>query len=193
MPLCYLGTAKSQYLRADLLCYRGAMTEEGLETFTERFNRLTASMSRKQIGQLLDLTDGAVRKLQEGTTQSLKAHGAIALARRLEVSVEYLAERGPLPKLPVSKLERSLHAMNERERGELTGIRNLALTEPPLVLQPLWAELRRLDRKIDNMAESIAETAVRRARALIETQASASTQRGQVPTESPASRGRKAR
>lgn len=93
----YLRTDQSKDLGTGFLCYSPPMTDAKAETFTERFNRLTDRLSRKQIGQLLDLTDGAVRKLQNGMTQTLKAHGAIALARHLQVPVEYLAERGPLP------------------------------------------------------------------------------------------------
>jgi hypothetical protein len=72
------------------------MAEE-METFTERFNRLTGDMSEAEIGVELGIGSSAVRKLQHGTTKSLKAHAALRLAKRVGVDVAYLSHRGPLP------------------------------------------------------------------------------------------------
>ena len=123
------------------------MADEGaLETFTERFVRLTAALSRKELGQILDLTPGAVLKLLNGDTQSLKAHGAIALARKLGVPVEVLAERGPLPR---DERRASIAAFTDglRTRAELAAATPPAASaemEPrlPAALRELVEELR---------------------------------------------------
>lgn len=117
-----VSAARTPPLGADRSRYNARMEDDdGLETFTERFVRLTRDMSRKEIGQVLDLTESAVKKLVEGQTQSLKAHGAIALARRLGVSVEYLADRGPLPAMPSrpSEPRRGDESALDRERDRV--------------------------------------------------------------------------
>lgn len=66
------------------------------ETFTERFNRLTSSMTDTKVGSILGVTEGAVRKIRRGDTQTIELHRAIRLCRELGVSTYYLAgEREP--------------------------------------------------------------------------------------------------
>jgi transcriptional regulator with XRE-family HTH domain len=60
------------------------------ETFTERFNRLTANMTDGQLMDQLGLTMTALRKIKDGTTRTLKLRGGLRLARYLGVSPWYL-------------------------------------------------------------------------------------------------------
>ncbi|MDB5069548.1 MAG: hypothetical protein JWM87_659 [Candidatus Eremiobacteraeota bacterium] len=66
------------------------------ETFTDRFNRLTSDLRDVEVASLLDLTEGAVRKLRRGDTQTLKLDAALRLCKRLGISPWELAgEREP--------------------------------------------------------------------------------------------------
>jgi len=109
------------------------------ETFTERFNRLTRGLSRKKIGQILDLTDGAVRKLQDGTTQTLKAHAAIALAAKVGVPVEYLSAQGPLAPLEPSLSGEGATLPKASSLAEM--LSHLPEGQPKKVLQELNRQL----------------------------------------------------
>jgi len=68
------------------------------ETFAERFSRLIKErgLTDTEVASLLGVSEGAVRKIKRGDTQSLKLHGALRLAKRLSVTPYYLAgEREP--------------------------------------------------------------------------------------------------
>ena len=95
------------------------------ETFTDRFNRLTGAMKDADVASILDLTEGAIRKLRRGETQTLKLHGALKLARRLGVTPWYIAGLSddplavPLEVLaetekPVKDALARLHALEEK-------------------------------------------------------------------------------
>lgn len=61
------------------------------ETFTERFNRLTADIKPTRLAMILGISEAGLRKLRVGDTQSLKLTSALRLARELGVSPWYLA------------------------------------------------------------------------------------------------------
>jgi DNA-binding Xre family transcriptional regulator len=67
------------------------------ETFTERFNRLTAGMNDGELAMTLDLSMAGLRKIREGQTQSLKLHGALRLCRKLRITAWELAFGEPEP------------------------------------------------------------------------------------------------
>jgi hypothetical protein len=71
------------YPRPHLTVYPGGMSGE---TFTERFKRLTAGIPEPELLYILGIKDGALTKLQDGTTQSLKLEAGLRLADRLGVS-----------------------------------------------------------------------------------------------------------
>jgi len=56
------------------------------ETFTERFKRLTAGIPEPELLYILGVKDGALQKLIDGSTQSLKLEAGLRLADRLGVS-----------------------------------------------------------------------------------------------------------
>jgi transcriptional regulator with XRE-family HTH domain len=125
------------------------------ETFTERFNRLTADLKDAEIASLLGVTEGAVRKLRRGETQTLKLSlGTLRLAKRLGVSHLYLASLtddvgSPTP--PVRGLHESPGELDDDALAEMRATREAldefwnALPElqlPPDVLQALQARRR---------------------------------------------------
>jgi hypothetical protein len=84
-------------LRRDFPPYLELVPEE---TFTERFNRLTGHMSEQELCYVLDLSAGAVHKIRDGRTQSLKLDSALRLCERIKISPWYLAGRAdPVPSL----------------------------------------------------------------------------------------------
>ena len=95
------------------------------ETFTERFNRLTSDMKDSEIGTILGLTFGGVRKIKEGQTQSLKLDAALRLCARVGVSPWYLAgqmepsamqpvDHPPGPEEEFRELQREVRDLNRR-------------------------------------------------------------------------------
>lgn len=72
------------------------MGSRAKETFTERFNRLTAHLSDAELAVTLGVSVSAARKLRTGDTQSLKLQQALRLCRKLGISPWELAgEREP--------------------------------------------------------------------------------------------------
>lgn len=61
------------------------------ETFTERFNRLTAHLSDAELAVALGLSVSAARMLRSGETRSLKFAPAMRLCKRLGISPWELA------------------------------------------------------------------------------------------------------
>lgn len=91
MPLVYSSPYLSQYPSTDSASYRRGVTDEAPETLTERFNRLTAQLSETHVASIMGVTEGAVRKLRRGDTQSYDLKRALRLCRELGVSPWYLA------------------------------------------------------------------------------------------------------
>lgn len=94
----------------------------GAETFTDRFNRLTAHLSVTKIAGILDVTEGSIRKLRRGDTQTIELHRALRLCRVLRVSPFYLAgEREP------ALQEIEAESYNTREITRLAPVDEMAL------------------------------------------------------------------
>lgn len=71
------------------------MSVRGGETFTDRFNRLTADLSDSDLMGDLGLSYHAVRKLRSGDTKTLKLDGALRLCKRLGITPWELAGEAP--------------------------------------------------------------------------------------------------
>lgn len=62
------------------------MSGKPKEHFTERFNRLTASLSDAELAVALGVSVSAARKVRSGETRSLKFEQAMRLCKRLRIS-----------------------------------------------------------------------------------------------------------
>lgn len=67
------------------------MSGKSRETFTERFNRLTAHLSDPELAVALGVSVSSARMLRTGETKSIKLEQALRLCRKLGISPWELA------------------------------------------------------------------------------------------------------
>jgi len=130
------------------------------ETFTERFNRLTAGMTQTEIGAIMGVTEGAVRKIVNGDTQTMQLDRAIKLGRHLNISVYYLAcEQEPAFMLAAAA------------SGSLVPDADLAAVRAEIDRAQERAELERaaLQSQVDEIATTVEKLAVHLGDAVVPT------------------------